>query len=137
MAQASRVFWITYELFRDNPSLIFIFFWFGQGALSLILNFVLSFRLNHLFDPKLKKYTEQYTDWVPSLTDRYLRTGLYANWVAKKEWFGRNRREVQAVDFRKGLSPQTVRLCWLFTINGYSMMIEMMIAAVLLWAGLL
>ena len=98
---------------------------------------VLSFRLNKRFDPLLKKKLMPYLDLVPHFTTRFLRTGIYAMYVAKKEWFGRNRPEVQAIDFREGVSRSTVILSWIYTINGAIVMLVMLIVGCASFLGLI
>jgi hypothetical protein len=135
MAEVLRVVKVVAGELWQHPLMICFLFWIAQGVVGVVLRFRFSYQLNPLFDPVLKKYTENLTDYVPSFTDRYLRAGLYANWVANKSWLGKNRPEVQAVDFRARLSPRTVRLCWFYTINNYCMGIEMVLLAVLIWSG--
>jgi hypothetical protein len=121
---------VLYRMSLEHPAIYLILFVCLHVFAGFVINVILSFRLNPLFDPKLRKYTEQYTDWVPSFTDRFLRAGFYANWVAKKEWFGRNRPQVLVVDFRTGLSKNTVRLCWIYTSCAYLYGLELLIGGI-------
>ncbi|MBY0371016.1 hypothetical protein K2X33_10035 [bacterium] len=86
------------------------------GLVALCIAVPLSFYLNPRFDPYLKKYLSSYFDMMPVLTDRFLRTMAYAGGVANKRFFAMNRPEMQAVDFRTGVSRALIFFSWVHSL---------------------
>jgi hypothetical protein len=86
-----------------------------KALLSFVLASILSFRLLKRFDPPFAESLWYYYGAAPFST-RLGRTTTYAMWVAKKEWFARDRPDVLAFDTRESFSRTTIGLCWVSTV---------------------